>query len=974
MAEHSILKTVIQPKSSASLVPALPGGYKGMTDPKSGDQPDSARDMETLLSLMLENAPVAMALFDHEMRYIMANRSWVAEFGLSNVAALAGRSQYELFPSLHPAWRQIYDQALGGQVVRTQQDGGDTPEGQKFITRWEVRPWKRQSDGSVGGLMVTCEKHSPSTGTTATPTTATPESKAAPRNLFSQCLASSSLPMVALDAEGVILEANRGAVSACLARGLQEGRSHFWEAFGNGRDPAFKQHTLESLARLSGEGAAMFDTLSAPASSESGEGEKAAPTRWLLSAGKGEGADARFIAIGLPASIASAQTLTVQMPPVATVTKQASVADSLNAIALRQIEEQLNKSRQEISQLRATEQTFAKREARQRAVMESLPGGILVLDERGTPVFQNKNLTVLTGRAITRGESVEEWLAQGCPTQEHGERVRRIWREDVWRRQLKKVISLVTSTGHLKDLLFQPSPLNGGGIVITVTDATEECRAEEALRSTEAKFRSLTQECPLGIVLVDKAGAVFEVNAAAESLLGRSKAELRRMPQESWMTEAASEERKAAIREMIETGRRSTSLDISLVKEDGGELSVNLRLAMVQDAGSKPHCLIYFLREKTAAPSRSAPQQITAPVTPDAAPAAAATAHSEEETTGVTSPAWLLQTDVHGRITQWSPQAEALFGFSTSEAVGHWLHTLFRPSDATGFYAELQSRIAADVTPFDWSYFGNEGRRGTARFTLRPAADGALSADLFEEKQAPAPMRHTAQPVTRDPHTHIVKPSQLWPVADLDREKLLLSETHHRIKNHLQIISSMLNLQINTMTDATARSALRSSQNRVRSIASLHQHLYQLALGESQDFAEFAQGLIQRLREAYDVAEERVPLTLALDTANIQQEWLMPLALILNETISNAFEHAFPAGRGGKLAVHLSLTGPAGVFEIADDGVGLPEGFNPTIAPGLGLKILGVFAEQMGGELALTGAPDQGTKFNLRFPIAYADN
>lgn len=100
----------------------------------------------------------------------------------------------------------------------------------------------------------------------------------------------------------------------------------------------------------------------------------------------------------------------------------------------------------------------------------------------------------------------------------------------------------------------------------------------------------------------------------------------------------------------------------------------------------------------------------------------------------------------------------------------------------------------------------------------------------------------------------------------------------------------------------------------------------------------------------------------------------MPLALILNETLSNAFEHAFPSGRSGSVTVRLALNEGIGEFEVRDDGVGLPEGFDPAIAPGLGLKILGVFAEQMRGELRLTGEPGKGTRFNLRFPMAHLDN
>jgi two-component sensor histidine kinase len=95
--------------------------------------------------------------------------------------------------------------------------------------------------------------------------------------------------------------------------------------------------------------------------------------------------------------------------------------------------------------------------------------------------------------------------------------------------------------------------------------------------------------------------------------------------------------------------------------------------------------------------------------------------------------------------------------------------------------------------------------------------------------------------------------SQRWPVVDLEREKLLLTETHHRIKNHLQIISSLLNMQINGVSDQDARNALRSSQNRVRAIAALHQHLYQVALGKGTPSVTSPVISSQHLRECYEV-------------------------------------------------------------------------------------------------------------------------
>jgi two-component sensor histidine kinase len=95
----------------------------------------------------------------------------------------------------------------------------------------------------------------------------------------------------------------------------------------------------------------------------------------------------------------------------------------------------------------------------------------------------------------------------------------------------------------------------------------------------------------------------------------------------------------------------------------------------------------------------------------------------------------------------------------------------------------------------------------------------------------------------------------------------------------------------------------------------------------------------------------------------------MPLALTLNEALSNAFEHAYPHGRQGQIRTVLRYTQSSGELIISDDGIGLPPGFNPGEGTGLGLKILDVFADQMRGQLFVQGTPDQGTEVRLRFPL-----
>jgi PAS domain S-box-containing protein len=134
----------------------LPG--KGPEAAGAEDVLGEPEDFDSVLGVLVENAPVAMALFDSRMRYVLANRQWINDFGLQQSLPLVGCSQYDVFPNLHPGWRSVYERALQGHVVRSEHDVMPGPHGRAMVFRWEVRPWRRSKDNSVGGVMVTCEK------------------------------------------------------------------------------------------------------------------------------------------------------------------------------------------------------------------------------------------------------------------------------------------------------------------------------------------------------------------------------------------------------------------------------------------------------------------------------------------------------------------------------------------------------------------------------------------------------------------------------------------------------------------------------------------------------------------------------------------------------------------------------------------------------------------------------------------------
>lgn len=965
----SVLQNVIHPRQTPPqtepLVNEVPSLEEGLETPEA--------DMGQVLGVLVENAPVAMAMFDSRMRYMLANRAWVEEFGLNAMQPLAGRSQYEVFPSLHPGWRQVYDRALQGHVVRSEHDALASENGSRLVYRWEVRPWRRHANATVGGLMIICERFVRQTAV-STAVEEPGEAVDKPSRAETGMAAELAMPVVRLDDAGVVMHANPSAARLGLARGLVEGRSAFWEVFGEGGQGSLilKQHLLSCLEDLKNEEGAESTILQMPASGDgrsawAGVPDASMPARWLLARQEGSGKRG-FVMMAMPAeperasahpnlsAIASAVAAIAQPPD-----QEAGTASG--GLELRRLHDDLARARQELRTLHEAERTFSQRESRLRGYLDTLPFGVLVLDDLGAVVFQSQQLTRLLGRPVGPEENVEHWLAAACPNEGHRDQVTSLWRDDVWRRQLTRVFSLATADGLLKDLEFSPASLPGGGLIVCIQDATEKCRHEEQLRATEAKFRALLHESPLPIVLMDKAGSVFEVNPAAEQLFGQPKSEMRRHPLEKWITSESAAAFAEARKDLLLGAARQTTLGVRVsAVGDGPSTSARLHMAQVLDAEAEPHCTIHFFEklETTVLLPAAGEAPDFASVTP--ALTAAQPAFSPQEVL-------LFKTNVNGRIRQCSEKGLDLLGLAMDEALGRPLHQHFRPSDATGFYTDLSAFARAPAELHPLVCFSHTGVRHPLSARIEPLGGGGLDFAVYEAVEAGAASAavHGAAPLPTDLEQPVAAQP---PMINVAREKLLLSETHHRIKNHLQIISSLLNLESNMISDPSARNALRSSQNRVRSIADLHQHLYQSVLGDCESFRDFVEVLLSRLRECYDVPAERVAVHLDLDGVDIQQEWLMPLALTLNETLSNCFEHAFPGGRSGEVRLSLHHLGAAGELVVSDNGVGLAEGLRPGTGLGLGLKILAVFAEQMRGKLHFARPEGGGTEVRLKFPIS----
>jgi two-component sensor histidine kinase/CHASE3 domain sensor protein len=209
--------------------------------------------------------------------------------------------------------------------------------------------------------------------------------------------------------------------------------------------------------------------------------------------------------------------------------------------------------------------------------------------------------------------------------------------------------------------------------------------------------------------------------------------------------------------------------------------------------------------------------------------------------------------------------------------------------------------------------------------------------------------------------------------VSLQEKEILLKEIHHRVKNNLQVVSSLLSLQAEKVSDPEARIVFAECRDRIHLMARLHQQLYSNGCFAEVDFGEHLREMTEILARSHNPPGCEVELKVANEPVRIELDLAINLGLIANELILNALKHAFPGRASGVLSVALKKIGEKVEMSISDDGIGLPEGFDPAHCASLGMELVRGLAHQIHGSMAIEGPLGVGTRIEIRFPIGAAD-
>ncbi len=205
--------------------------------------------------------------------------------------------------------------------------------------------------------------------------------------------------------------------------------------------------------------------------------------------------------------------------------------------------------------------------------------------------------------------------------------------------------------------------------------------------------------------------------------------------------------------------------------------------------------------------------------------------------------------------------------------------------------------------------------------------------------------------------------------VSLKEKEILLREVHHRVKNNMQVISSILNLQSSYVSDEYALTLLKESQNRIKTMAYIHESLYQNKSFTSVNFSDYVKTLVNNIVQTYSYSADKIQLELNIEPIMLSLDSSIPAGLIINELITNAIKHAFPLGRPGLITFNLRCQNNFVILELKDNGVGFAEGVDFENSHSLGLQLVNTLTEQIEGQIKFKSGKNIGTEVIVTFKM-----
>jgi len=459
------------------------------------------------------------------------------------------------------------------------------------------------------------------------------------------------------------------------------------------------------------------------------------------------------------------------------------------------------------------------------------------------------------------------------------------------------------------------------GFLSVMQDITERKRNEEALHNSEEFSLSLLSNSPYPILVINADTSIKYVNPAMERLTGFSSADIVGIKAPyPWWTEETLKKTSRDLKQAFQKG--AGQFEESFQKKNGDRFQVEITSRPVIQEGK----LKYYLAMCVDISERKQAEEEL---------------KSSEERLKIMfeyAPDAYYLNDRKGTFIDGNIAAEEITGYKKEELIGKsFLKLKLLPTKMIPKAAKLLALniIGKPTGPNEFVLNRKDGTQVPVEIMTYPVKiKGKMVAlgiarDITERKKTEEKMK-----------------------ASLKEKEVLLKEIHHRVKNNMQIISSLLNLQSAKIKDKNMQEIYKVSQDRIRTMALIHEKLYKSEDLASINFAKYIQSLTVHLFHSYRVNTDIVRLNTDIEDIHLDINTAIPCALIINELVSNSLKHAFPGGKRGEITVklHSDKQGKR-TLVVSDNGIGFPEDFDLQKSDSLGLLLVTDLTKQINGTI-----------------------
>ncbi|WP_162198763.1 PAS domain S-box protein [Methanosarcina mazei] len=531
-------------------------------------------------------------------------------------------------------------------------------------------------------------------------------------------------------------------------------------------------------------------------------------------------------------------------------------------------------------------------------------------------------------------------------------------------------------------LLLNSGPLRNSngriiGCVVTLTDITERKKMERELQESEEKYRNIVETANEGIWILDPEARITYVNQRMAEMLGYNHEEI--IGRSAW--DFTGDEGKEAAKQSMEKGKQRIDRDheLKLISKNGTPLwtIVSAKALFDKDGnfmGSMKMLTNITERKEAEVKLKQTLNNLEKLVQERTIELEKAYGSLKESERGLAEAQkmahignWdrsLITNEVH-----WSDEVYRIFGFKPKEfgvTYSTYLNCV-HPDDQDRVIKAAKQALEGKLSSIDYRIVLNNGEERVVHEEFKV---------VFDEKSNPVQLRGTVQDITERKKAE----------ETLEKmDKIRIKEIHHRIKNNLQVICSLLSLEAERFSDEKMLETLKESQNRVASMALIHEELYKGDKNDTLDFAAYLRKLTADLFSSYNLGNDNISLKMDLEQVYLDMDTAIPLGIIVNELFSNSLKHAFPAGSEGE--VHISLrraeTFDKGnnvsdsdqhcneidnfryILRVADNGKGISKEIEIENADSLGLQLVNILVDQIDGCVELSR--NCGTEFTIWF-------